>query len=130
MSSWVMNRPDQAERQISLPTREFCRRLATLARGQQRWCKPERAARSSHSARFMAWFRVASNHLRYRGHLSRAALRRLGKDQRGCDGDSTRESLEDRLYIFRRSRARRRIVARARSRGAQRIAEKRNSGRS
>ena len=108
MSSWVMNRPDQAERQISLPTREFCRRLATLARGQQRWCKPERAARSSHSARFMAWFRVASNHLRYRGHLSRAPYAAWAKTSEGATAIDARVA-QYRLYIFRRSRARRRM---------------------
>lgn len=56
----------------------------------------------------MAWFRVASNHLRYRGRLSRepyAAWASTSEGEAAIDARARR----DRLYLFPRSRARRRM---------------------
>lgn len=56
----------------------------------------------------MAWFRVASNRLRYRGRLSKepyAAWVRTSEGEAAIDA----RARQDRLYIFPRARARRRI---------------------
>jgi hypothetical protein len=56
----------------------------------------------------MAWFRVASNRLRYSGHLSRAPYSAWAKTAEGAEAIAARAKA-DRLYIFARSRAGRRM---------------------
>src|SRR5262245_79741 len=56
----------------------------------------------------MAWFRVASNHLRYRGRLSRDPYHVWARTSEGTAAIEARVK-EDRLFLFRRSRARRRM---------------------
>jgi hypothetical protein len=67
-----------------------------------------RQARSWHGARFMAWFRVTSNRLLYRGRLSRAPFAAWAKTPEAAAAIDER-ARKDRLYIFRRTRARRRM---------------------
>jgi len=56
----------------------------------------------------MAWFRVASGRLRYRGRLSREPFSAWMNTPEGVETLDARAK-DDRLYLFRRSRARRRI---------------------
>ncbi len=59
-------------------------------------------------ARFMAWFRVASNRLRYRGRLSREPFSEWANTPEGADAIDARAK-DTRLVIFPQSRARRRL---------------------
>lgn len=56
----------------------------------------------------MAWFRVASNRLHYRGRLTRDPYDTWVRTSDGAAAIDAR-ARQDRLYIFKRSRARRRI---------------------
>jgi hypothetical protein len=56
----------------------------------------------------MAWFRVASNRLRYSGHLSRAPYSAWAKTAEGAEVIAARAKA-NRLYLFPRSRARSRM---------------------
>ena len=56
----------------------------------------------------MAWFRVASHRLKYRGHLSRGPYDSWAATSEGTAAIDARAAA-DRLYVFKRLRARRRI---------------------
>ena len=55
-----------------------------------------------------AWFRVTSNRLQYRGRLSRSRFAAWAKTPEGMAAVNERVA-RDRLYLFRRTRARRRM---------------------
>jgi hypothetical protein len=56
----------------------------------------------------MAWFRVTSNRLQYRGRLTRGPFAAWAKTTEGAAAIDERVG-KDRLYVFRRTRARRRM---------------------